>query len=181
MQFYCPFFLAFHAAVARLALAADYDSAWAFYKGRETAIREEMGRVVRQMPGELVELLHSLARIIEEVFRLKRDACIALVKKLLFYCFLCSQSLIEDLLPHLDPSKYAPVYNHILNLFFQTSLRKFSDLPPQKLSVVTGLVEEMSSILDERIDNGGSQVLEEEDEPTELIFRIQDPILNYDY
>jgi hypothetical protein len=32
LQFYAPFLLAFHAAVARLGLKGDQDSAWAFYK-----------------------------------------------------------------------------------------------------------------------------------------------------
>lgn len=90
----------------------------------------------------------------------------ALVKKLLFYSFLCSQPLIEDLLPHLDPNKYSTVYNHVINLFFQTSIRKFAELPPPKLAVVRDLVEEVASSLDERIEGGGSQVLEEEGEPT---------------
>jgi hypothetical protein len=66
---------------------------------------------------------------------------------------------MEDLLPHIDPGKYSAIYSHVLNLFFQSSLRKFNDLPPQKLGLVTDLVEEISSALDERISNGGAQVL----------------------
>lgn len=129
---------------------------------------------------ELVQFLHSMSRIIEEVYRLKRESCINLVKKLLFYCFLCSQPVIEDLLPHLDPAKHSNIYNHVINLFFQSSLRKFSE-PPQKMTLMSALVEEIASTLDERISNGGSQVLEEDGEPTELSFRLKDPILNYDY
>lgn len=67
---------------------------------------------------------------------------------------------MEDLLPHIDPAKYSSIYNHVLNLFFQSSLRKFNDLAPQKLTLVTALVEEISSALDDRISNGGAQVLE---------------------
>lgn len=181
LQFYAPFLLSFHAAVARLGLKAAQDNAWNFYKSNEVALREELLRLVSAMPGELVAFLHGLSQLIEQTYRLKRENCIALVKKLLFYCFLCSQAVIEDLLPHLDPAKYSTIYNHVLNLFFQSSLRKFTDLPPQKAMLVSKLVEEVSSALDERIGSGGDQVLEEEGEPTELTFRLKDPILNYDY
>jgi hypothetical protein len=100
------------------------------------------------MPGELVQFLHSLSKLIEQTYRLKRENCVGLVKKLLFYCFLCSQAVIEDLLPQLDLAKYAAVYNHVLNLFFQSSIRKFADLPPQKATLVGSLVEEVASALD---------------------------------
>jgi hypothetical protein len=145
------------------------------------ALREELLRVVRNMPGELVLFLHSLSKLIEQIYRLERENCVALVKKLLFYCFLCSQTVIEDLLPHVDLTKYTALYNHIINLFFQSSLRKFADLPQQKLILVSGLVEEIAGSLDERIGSGSEQVLEEEAEPNELNFRLKDPILNYDY
>lgn len=82
-----------------------------------------------------------------------------IVKKLLFYSFLCSQTVVEDLLPHLDPSKYSHIYNHTISLFFETSLRKFPQLPPQKLALLTSLTHEISSALDAKIGRGPSHLL----------------------
>lgn len=36
---------------------------------------------------------------------------------------------MEELYPRHDPTKYASVYNHIVNLFFGSSLKKYSNLP----------------------------------------------------
>jgi hypothetical protein len=132
--------VSFHTAVSRLGLKGDQENAWQFYKNSETALREELLRVIRNMPGELVSFLHELSKLIEQTYRIKGENCIALVKKLLFYCFLCSQTVIEDLLPHADPTKYSALYNHVINLFFQSSLRKFTELPQQKLTLISGLV-----------------------------------------
>lgn len=118
--------------------------------------------MIRNIPGELILFLHELSKLIEQTYRIKNENCIALVKKLLFYCFLCSQTVIEDLLPHVDHTKYSALYSHVINLFFQSSLRKFTDLSQQKLTLISGLVEEIAVCLDERIGSGSEQVLEEE-------------------
>ncbi len=125
-------------------------------------MREELLALIGSLPLELVKLLHSLYKIIEEVYKIERDACVNLVKKLLFYSFLCSQTVIEDLLPHTDPAKYTHIYNHIINLFFQTSLRKFNDLPTQKLTLLTALIAEVAGAIDAKIINGAAQLLEEQ-------------------
>jgi hypothetical protein len=138
--------------------------------------------LVRGMPVELVKLLHSFKKMIEEAYRIQSEAAMNLVKKLLFYSFLCSQSIIEDLLPRVDPSKYSNIINHIINLFFQSSLRKFAELPPQKLVLLNNLVDEIATQFDSRIANPNSPVLEEDlGDCIELCFSLKDPILNYDY
>lgn len=156
---FTPYLQQFHAVVARFALKGDVDNAWAFYKSAESALREELLSFISSTPGELVRLLRSLFGMIEGVFGVGKEACGNLVKKLLFYSFLCSQPIIEDLLPNIDPAKYSHIYNHIINLFFQTSLRKFVDLPPQKLTLITALVQEVSSAFDSKILQASNQVL----------------------
>ena len=122
-------------------------------------MREELLALIGSIPLELIKLLHSLYKIIEEIYKIEKDACANLVKKLLFYSFLCSQPVIEDLLLHIDPAKYTHIYNHIISLFFQTSLRKFNDLPTQKLTLLTALIREVAGAIDIKIVNGTTQLL----------------------
>lgn len=47
---------------------------------------------------------------------------------------------MEDLLPQLDPTKFSNVYNYILNLFFDSSLKKFTELSAQKINLISSLI-----------------------------------------
>ena len=73
------------------------------------------------------------------------------IKKFIFYSFLLSPNLIDDLLPQLDPMKYNNSYNHILLLFFQNSIKKYSNYNQSQLNIISHLIDTISNALDERI------------------------------
>jgi hypothetical protein len=94
-----------------------------------------------------------LSRTIEEFYQVKTEASLNLVKKLLLYTFLCSPTVMEELLPQLDATKFSNAYNYTLNLFFESSLKKFTDLPAQKINLISSLIDSISVSLDNRIVN----------------------------
>ena len=81
------------------------------------------------MPNDLLKLLSQLKDILEEHYPSQASEALAAVKKMLFYSFLLNESLIEELYPRHDPSKWEQTYSLILNLFFQSSLKKYTHLP----------------------------------------------------
>lgn len=58
---------------------------------------------------------------------------------------------MEELYPRHDPSKWSVAYNHILNLFFQSSLRKYTHLPEHQQQTIAKIVDKLSGSLDDRI------------------------------
>lgn len=60
---------------------------------------------------------------------------------------------MEELYPRHDPSKWDFAYNHILYLFFQGSLSKFSHLPQHQSSYIGQIIEKLAGSLDSRIVN----------------------------
>lgn len=79
-----------------------------------------------------------------------------------FYSFLLNQSLIEELYPGHDPSKHSMAYNHVLNLFFQGSLRKYSSLPQQQQIFITQMVDKLAGSIDSKITNPYIKLEEDE-------------------
>ena len=76
-----------------------------------------------------MKLLSQFKDLVEEQHPNHLEMTLSSVKKLFFYSFLLDQSLMEELYPRHDPTKYSTAYNHVLNLFFTSSLKKYIHLP----------------------------------------------------
>jgi hypothetical protein len=79
--------------VARLGQSGDEPSEHLFYKSKETVLESELLQLLNKMPLELLQLLNSLYCILSERHR-EKDQAVNLVKKLFFYSFLLSSTLI---------------------------------------------------------------------------------------
>lgn len=67
-------------------------------------------------------------------------------------------------------------YNHILSLFFQSSIKKYANLTQSQQNQIGQLIQTIAGHMDNRIVN---QYIQLEDEA--LTFRITDTIVNHDY
>jgi hypothetical protein len=123
-------------------------------------------------------LLHDLHKLVEGHYRGEGEPAVTSIKKLLFYSFLVSKSLVEELLPRHDPASCTNTYNHCLLLFFPSSARKFTHLPSAQQTFIARLVDYCSSRLDARIRQPELTELQEEES---LDFPLPDPLLNHDY
>ena len=100
-----------------------------FFKACKTFFKEDILDFINELPSELMRLLSQLKDLVEEQHYNQMDLSLSSVKKLFFYSFLLDQSLMEELYPRHDPTKYSSAYNHVLNLFFTSSLKKYIHLP----------------------------------------------------
>lgn len=85
--------------------------------------------------------------------------------------------MIEELYSRHDPSKYEQVYNHVHNLFFQSSIKKYGSLLEEQQIFIGGLIDNVASCLDGRIIH--QYIRLEMDEPG--AFQIRENIINHDY
>ena len=112
-------------------------------------------------PNELVKILNTLYTIIDNFYKNGYESSLTPIKKFIFYSFLLSETVMNDLVPQLDPLKYTHSYNHILLLFFQNSIKKYSQYNQSQLTFISNLIDTISNALDERILSPEIKILNE--------------------
>lgn len=132
---FMPTFRQFH-QVASKCCKYDYLTPLEFYKVCETTISKDLYEFIGFLPQDLLEYLKQVYFIIlkSELKTSKKQtvqnlSSLALmrVKKLLIYSLLAKPILIETYYSQgVDLQKYAEVCNFIINLFFKSSLKKYS-------------------------------------------------------
>lgn len=138
--YYTPILRKFHQMIVKISMRSGNNEGYEFFKACKTFFKEDIIDFINELPIQLMKLLSQLKDLVEEQHHNHTDVAFSSVKKLFFYSFLLDQSLMDELYPRHDPTKYSSVYNHILNLFFTSSLKKYIHLPESQQNIICQLV-----------------------------------------
>ncbi len=137
---FTPVFRKFHQIIIKIALKCGSQGGLTFYQKGESLIQSELNNFINALPFELLKLLNQLKDLIDQIHSGEPEFILSTVKKLFFYSFLLNQSFLQELYPSHEPSKYTLVYNHIVILFFQSSIKKYNNFPQNQVTIIAKLI-----------------------------------------